>query len=404
MKFLLKIVQGPNAGAEIALVEGVRVTLGSADSCDIVLADPTLPAEACAIEASADSVSLTPSGAEPERLEPLRVRSFGSTALAVGPADSPWGPLDWEAPAAAEPPADAGEARPESAPPKEADSVAPDSTKSSGPEKAGASSAGSEPRPAETRSRSRGRRIGCLVLLLLALLFSAWLLTRRWRTVSESPAAFASPKPPLTESASSRIAAIAARLGLEHFPTNEPPLVRGDFATRAERLAATAALYEAQPGIKLDLADRETLLTAASDLLAAATDGALEVRDVTNRIAVLAGRAPDPAFLASALDALRTDVPRLAGIDTAAISLDSPISAPVAAEGPAARASQAAAAPRAPRLPLCGILLQPYPCLVLQNGQRLSEGAEIGGYKIVSIAPDRIRVRRDEEEEIEWTP
>ena len=105
MKFLLKIVQGPNAGAEIALVEGVRVTLGSADSCDIVLADPTLPAEACAIEASADSVALTPSGAEPETLAPLQVRSFGSTALAVGPADSPWGPLVWEAPAAAEPPA-----------------------------------------------------------------------------------------------------------------------------------------------------------------------------------------------------------------------------------------------------------------------------------------------------------
>ena len=83
MKFLLKIVQGPNAGAEIALVEGVRVTLGSADACDIVLADPTLPAEACAIEASADGVVLTTPGAEPERLEPLRVRSFGSTALAV---------------------------------------------------------------------------------------------------------------------------------------------------------------------------------------------------------------------------------------------------------------------------------------------------------------------------------
>ena len=65
MKFLLKIVQGPNAGAEIALVEGVRVTLGSADSCDIVLADPTLPAEACAIEASADSVALSVSGSEP---------------------------------------------------------------------------------------------------------------------------------------------------------------------------------------------------------------------------------------------------------------------------------------------------------------------------------------------------
>jgi len=391
MKFLLKIVQGPNAGAEIALVEGVRVTLGSADSCDIVLADPTLPAEACAIEASADSVSLTPSGAEPERLEPLRVRSFGSTALAVGPADSPWGPLDWEAPAAAEPPADAGEARPESAP--ETSDIGDSGT--SGP--SGAPSAeGAEPRPAAAPSRGRGLRLGCLVLLLLLLLLAAWLLTRRWMNPTVPP-----PACPTTEA---NPAAIAARYGLVLVETNGTTLARGDFATRAERLAATAELYEAQPGIALDLADRETLLSSTADLLAAATDGALEVRDVTNRVAVLAGRAPDPAFLASALDALRTDVPRLAGIDAAAISLDSPISVPAAAESPAARSSQAAAASRAPRLPLCGILLQPYPCLVLQNGQRLSEGAEVGGYKIVSIAPDRIRVRRDEEEEIEWTP
>ena len=397
MKFLLKIVQGPNAGAEIALVEGVRVTIGSADSCDIVLADPTLPAEACAIEASADSVSLTPSGAEPERLEPLRVRSFGSTALAVGPADSPWGPLDWEAPAAAEPPADAGEARPESAP--ETSDIGDSGT--SAP--SGAPSAeGAEPRPAAAPSRGRGLRLGCLVLLLLLLLLAAaaWFLLPHRRP--GSPDGPAPSGPDAVEAADA--AAIAARYGLVLVETNGTTLARGDFATRAERLAATAELYEAQPGIALDLADRETLLSSTADLLAAATDGALEVRDVTNRIAVLAGRAPDPAFLASALDALRTDVPRLAGIDAAAISLDSPIFAPVAAEGPAARASQAAASPRAPRLPLCGILLQPYPCLVLQNGQRLSEGAEVGGYKIVSIAPDRIRVRRDEEEEIEWTP
>ena len=43
MNFLLKIVEGPNKGAEIALVEGVAVTLGKGDDCDIVLADPTLP-------------------------------------------------------------------------------------------------------------------------------------------------------------------------------------------------------------------------------------------------------------------------------------------------------------------------------------------------------------------------
>ena len=49
-------------------------------------------------------------------------------------------------------------------------------------------------------------------------------------------------------------------------------------------------------------------------------------------------------------------------------------------------------------------MLQPYPCLVLQNGQRLAVGAEVGGHKIERIARDRITLRRGEEEPLEWTP
>ena len=84
MSFLLKIVEGPNKGAEIALVDGVSVTLGKGDECDIVLADPTLPEEPLTIEASADGVSF-----DGERLEPLHVVVRGSTSFAVGPADAP---------------------------------------------------------------------------------------------------------------------------------------------------------------------------------------------------------------------------------------------------------------------------------------------------------------------------
>jgi hypothetical protein len=49
-------------------------------------------------------------------------------------------------------------------------------------------------------------------------------------------------------------------------------------------------------------------------------------------------------------------------------------------------------------------VLQPYPYLVLQNGQRLAVGAEVGGYKIERIARDRITLRRGKEERLEWTP
>jgi type III secretion system YscD/HrpQ family protein len=397
MKFLLKIVQGPNAGAEIALVEGVRVTLGSADSCDIVLADPTLPAEACAIEASADSVALAPFGAEPENLEPLRVRSFGSTALAVGPADSPWGPLNWEAPAAAETAKDAGEKAESPAPPPAAEPAAEAAAKPAAEAAAEPVAAeGSEGKPA----RSLARRLGGPALLVFLLLLVVCLLARRCMK-SESPDG-RSPSDPVAADA----AAIAERYGLTLVETNGTTLVRGDLATRADRLAATAELYEAQPGIALDLADRETLLSSSADLLQAATEGALQIADVTGRVAVLKGHAPDPAFLSATLDALRTDVPRLSGADTAAVTVASPIApvAPVAAAAPALAPRPAAPVRQAPRMPLCGILLQPYPCLVLQNGQRLAVGAEVGGYKIERIARDRITLRRGEEEPLEWTP
>ena len=90
MNFLLKIVEGPNKGAEIALVEGVAVTLGKGDDCDIVLADPTMPDAPLSVEASADGVVV---GGEP--LESFSVKTFGATSFAVGPADAPWGELKW---------------------------------------------------------------------------------------------------------------------------------------------------------------------------------------------------------------------------------------------------------------------------------------------------------------------
>ena len=96
MSFLLKIVEGPNKGAEIALVDGVAVTLGKGDDCDIVLADSTMPDSPLKIEASGDSVmagNVDPD--EPETaMEPLElfaVKTLGATSFAIGPADAPWG-------------------------------------------------------------------------------------------------------------------------------------------------------------------------------------------------------------------------------------------------------------------------------------------------------------------------
>ena len=90
MNFLLKIVEGPNKGAEIALVEGVAVTFGKGDDCDVVLADSTLPEEPLSVEASADGVTV-----DGRPAEPFEVMTSGATSFAVGPADAPWGALKW---------------------------------------------------------------------------------------------------------------------------------------------------------------------------------------------------------------------------------------------------------------------------------------------------------------------
>ena len=75
MSFVLKIVRGANAGAEIALPEGVAVTLGKSDDCDIVLADATLPDAALTLAAAADGVTL-----DGEALAPFAVTERGATA------------------------------------------------------------------------------------------------------------------------------------------------------------------------------------------------------------------------------------------------------------------------------------------------------------------------------------
>ena len=149
MNFLLKIVEGPNRGAEIALVEGVAVSLGKSDDCDIVLADSTMGDEPFKLGVTADGVSL-----DGEPLEPYRVVVRGSTAFAVGPADSAWGALKWpEKEAAEEPKAGTSDTAEEDREEKKAPEAPAPQTEEGGE---------SKPR------RKRGGCCGCFVVLMLA--------------------------------------------------------------------------------------------------------------------------------------------------------------------------------------------------------------------------------------------
>ena len=381
MNFLLKIVEGPNKGAEIALVEGVAVTLGKGEDCDIVLADPTMPDAPLSVEASADGVAV--SGVP---LESFSVKTFGATSFAVGPADAPWGELKWPKPEDREEERENGEESTEPPPP-----------------------------PAtEPSSRRRGGCFGCLFVLLgllLVLIALVWLfwdaLKPRAESLWEKMYAGRSDsddaptvQPSGSDTRSSSLRDIAAKYALSLVESDGRARISGNLKTRRDRLAATAEAYGAQPGVELDLSDDETLRTSAEDALFTLTEGALKVVAATNRVVSIAGSSRSPLLLKKTLEALNADLPKLRNVDTSGVVI-SPLMARTDGDG-AGDGEQAdgifstrtprrtSKKPASPTLPVCGILTTPYPCLVMRDGRRIMEGATIADSVIVEIGADSV--------------
>jgi len=397
VSFVLKIVRGANAGAEIALPEGVAVTLGKSDDCDIVLADATLPDAALTLAAAADGVTL-----DGEALAPFAVTERGATAFAVGPADAPWDELKW-----------------------------PEKEKSSRGDAETRSEEGEDARgDAETRSeegenlrasappREKKKRPGCLgclivlILILIALGALGWFFRKEAKPYVERARPYADqalakvaqlvkksdavPVAGETAEEVDWIVVLAERHGLVATNRAGRAVLTGDFATRAARLTATAEAYAACPGIELDFCDDESLKTAAEDTFALVGEPDLRVTAATNRVLALAGTAVD---LRRTLEALAADLPKLRDVDLSGVAtrggatVADAASEALAADrtgDPAASRAARLAAPAQPTLPVCGILTTPYPCLVLKNGMRVLEGAPLGDSVVLKIEADAV--------------
>ena len=382
MNFLLKIVEGPNKGAEIALVEGVAVTLGKGEDCDIVLADPTMPDAPLPVEASADGVVV---GGEP--LESFSVKTFGATSFAVGPADAPWGELTW--PKAEDREVQDGKRESES--PVRADPPAPEEP----------------PREEEEGKKKRGGCFGCLLallVLLLVLVVLVWFFRDALKTYAEtlwkksgsdgSPTA----QPAISGDRLSTLREIAAKYDLSLAESDGQVRVSGNLRMRRDRLAATAEAYGALPGVELDLSDDETFRASAEDALFTLTEGAIKVVSATNRVVSIAGTSASPLSLKKTLEALNADLPKLRDIDASGVVI-SPVMARADGDGTGnveqtnhspCGSRRTSKKPPSTTLPVCGILTTPYPCLVMHDGRRIMEGAAIGDCVIVKIGADSV--------------
>lgn len=376
MNFLLKIVEGPNKGAEIALVEGLCVTLGKADTCDIILADPTMPDAPLQIEAAADGVSLELPGEGRNHLEPYHVVTSGSTSFAVGSADSPWPSLVW--------PKKEEEVKKEETPPQ-AESAKEDAAPAKPEEPAAATDEG---KTGEKKNRKLGWIVALIaaIVLLLILLALGWIFRDKLSGVlpflSKEPDA-----PSQEELAAAAFDALIEKYSLTKHENDGRTVLEGDFKTRTERLAATAEAYATRPGIELDFADEESLKAAVEETLSLVGENELAVADVDKRNVKFSGKA---ANLRRTLEAVAADVPKIANVDC------SDVTTAVQSAIPEAQAVEARrqAAKRASRVnfPVCGIVTNPYPCLVMSNGMRLMEGASIGENVIVKIEADKVTI------------
>ena len=418
MNYLLKIVQGTNAGAEIALADGV-VTFGSSDACDIVLADASLPAEAFAVEVSDAGVSVKalPDG-EAKNVELYTPFSFGSSSFAIGENGAAWPELKSPAaPPPPEPPSSEGEVgaspRPDEVPPPSS-SEAPTPARST-----------SEQQPPAPRRRG----CGCLFVVLLLLVFFAggYFLALRygrfWKsTIDEggaAPEVAASGDSPAGETSPSQdeaapsLADWAASNGLAVSEKDGETVLSGNFAKRADRLFLAQDAYARDPNLVLDLSDDETLKAGVEEVLFVLTEGRTKLEVATNRVVKLGGRARSRDELLHTVAAICTDVSRVRVVDDTAVvcddgkRTDSPTRYQALSEQ-AARAhpfATPAAKPGlpAPKCPVSGVILMPYPCLVLRDGSRAAEGSMVGEFKVEKIEADKVTLKRGEETVI-WKP
>ena len=397
MSFILKIVEGPNKGAEVALVDEIAVTLGKGEDCDIVLADSTMPDEPLTLLASADGVTVGG-----EALAPLHVKTVGATSFAVGPADAPWGELKW--PEGGNDPR--GDAKALSEEGAEGNALNRDAKTRS--EEGGEDGKLRDSAPPREKKKRRGC-LGCLVVLflfLLALSALGWFYREKSREVckvgyakvvetyngwglrwsfKDEDSAVAVEKPTLES--------IAAHYGLA-LEADGSAKMSGNFKTRRERLAATAQAYAVQPGVELDFSDDESLRSSAEDALFTLTEGALRLSVATNRFLKIVGRSPSAAALKKTLKALDADMPKLNGVDVTGVAFGH-VPGSHGAEGDAASKQSRAQRLQAkkhesPSLPVCGILTMPYPCLITRDGRRYHEGAALGDSVIVQIGADSV--------------
>lgn len=423
MEWLLKVTDGPMKGAEVALVKGTRIKIGNGDACDIIISDATLADVAFELDVAEEAVSMILPDGTSRNMNSFDVHTFGTTSVAIGPADGAWGPL---------------------VPAKETQ----EETESPSKEDSEASEAAPTPETVDPGAddKQKGRHgFGCLVfavLLLLLLLGLAWVfrgqIKERCPTCSSYIEKLESLLGCRDRESSTKIektltlADIASQHGVELQEHDGSPVLKGNLRRRTERLAIRALALAANRNCRFDLSDDETLSSSANALLFTVTEGALKSNLATNRTVMIDGYAPTAEAYERVVNAMKDDVPWVTNVEPSSVQIGGPVpewlrenafatsgalgkkpstvarmlvptrngqtvtaSNTVVKAEQTSKASNADVENRLPRnmFPVAGILMRPYPCIVMQNGHRIVEGGQLGAYTVEKISANGLSLK-----------
>ena len=453
MPKLLKILTGPQEGAELELDAGIALRMGTDDSCDIAIVDAMAPAQALEVVLEGDDVFVTAAAerifagdaalpvGEKTTLPDYTILTIGSTRCAIGDADKPWPPLRWipldvllaEKPEAKE------EEKPQEQTPEQTEE-APLSREQV--EKL------DELQSKQRAKRSRGFAIISWLLLILICAAGMWFTGRYvWKIAA-----------PKEKEEAKDIAENAHKTRLERLPKESSQTFVKLVEEAVKYFPENAKLSNLVKWKDPEMTDDETLARSVKELVWGLTEGRLQLVSLKDRVARLMGMTNSEEEWNTIVDNIRHDVPRLASVESDVVYADVmaaklrealaktgfqdvrveilpgelqfvgyapkesrpkessqtfvklveeavkyfPENAKLSnlvkwKDSKTAIEGEEPVEPKARQLPITGIVVHPYPCVILADGQRLGPGSQVGGYTIDEISLTEVSLSRNEE-------
>ena len=465
MPKILKILTGPQEGAELELDAGIALRIGTDDSCDIVLVDAMAPAQALELVMEGDDVSVTAAAerifagdaalpvGEKTALPDYTILTIGSTRCAVGDADKPWPPLRWI-------PLDvllAEKPQPEQEAEKSAEESADKPEQEEAPLSREQLEKIDELQSQKRAKRGRGFAILSWLILILICAAGMWFTGRHvWKIAApkeKEEAKDVAENAHKTRLEKLRERAEALGLTIEEEEDGSIRRIAGNVPKTSQRTVIEQIVKYDCPQVICEMTDDETLARSVKELVWGLTEGRLQLVSLKDRVAKLMGMTNSEEEWNTIVDNIRHDIPRLASVesdvvyaDVMAAKLREALSktgfhdvrvevlpgelqfvgyAPKESSQTFIKLLEEAVkyfpenarlsnlvkwkdaetvidgedpvAPKVRQLPITGIVVHPYPCVILADGQRLGTGSMVGGYTIDEISLTEVSLSKEDE-------